>query len=261
MWQINDEPLHSRLLIGSALYPSPALMQQAITASASQVVTVSLRRETSVKTAGEGFWSLLKSLPIRVLPNTAGCLTAREAINTALLARELFGTHWVKLEVIGGEYHLQPEVFGLVEAARELVAQDFTVLPYCTEDLGVCEQLLAVGCQVLMPWAAPIGSARGPMNPYGLRMLREYFPGVTMIVDAGLGTPSHACQVMEMGFDAVLLNSAIALADDPVRMAAAFRDAVRAGRSAREAGLMTPRDMASPSTPVIGRPFADEGEW
>jgi thiazole synthase len=190
-----------------------------------------------------------------VLPNTAGCRTAKEAVATAEMARELFGTPWIKLEVIANDDTLQPEVFGLVEAAGILSAQGFQVLPYTTEDLSVAERLVGAGCTVLMPWAAPIGSARGLINREGLKTLRAYFPDTVLIVDAGIGAPSQAAEAMELGYDAVLLNTAVAKAGDPMTMAAAFARAIEAGRLGFEAGLIEPRDMASPSTPVAGTPF------
>jgi len=255
MLKIYGEEIASRLLIGTALYPSPAIMQEAIRASGANVVTVSLRRETAGGKTGDGFWSLIRELNAKVLPNTAGCRSPKEAIATAQLARELFETSWVKLEVIGDDETLQPDVIGLVEAARELSRDGFKVLPYCTEDLTVAGRLIDAGCEVIMPWASPIGSARGIVNAQALKTLRARFPNVPMIVDAGLGAPSHAAQAMELGFDAVLLNTAVAKADDPAGMAKAFRLAVEAGRAGFEAGLMEPRDLASPSTPVVGTPF------
>jgi thiazole synthase len=172
---------------------------------------------------------------------------------TAKMARELFATDWIKLEVIGNHDTLQPDVFGLVEAARILVSEGFQVFPYTTDDLVVAERLLEAGCQVLMPWCAPIGSAAGPLNPVALRSIRAHFPDVPLIVDAGIGRPSHATAVMELGFDAVLLNTAVAGAGDPVLMAGAFCAAIEAGRKAFEAGVLEPRDVAVPSTPVIGK--------
>ena len=223
--------------------------------AAAEMVTVSLRRESARTRAGQGFWELIEELGVRVLPNTAGCRTAKEAVATAEMARELFGTAWIKLEVIANDDTLQPDLFGLVEATAVLVDEGFKVLPYTTEDLSAAEKLVAAGCSVLMPWAAPIGSARGLINREGLRSLRAYFPDTTLIVDAGLGAPSHAAEAMELGYDAVLLNTAVAKAVDPVGMAGAFARAVEAGRQGYEAGLMEPRDMASPSTPVAGTPF------
>jgi thiazole synthase len=245
----------SRLLIGTALYPSPAVMQQAIRASGAEIVTVSLRREAAGGNAGNAFWSLIRELGVTVLPNTAGCRTVREAVTTAKLARELFGTSWIKLEVIADDETLQPDVVGLVEAAAILVKDGFEVFPYCTEDLSTALRLADAGCRVVMPWAAPIGSARGLVNADALRLLRARLPDVTLVVDAGLGAPSHAAHAMELGYDAVLLNTAIAKAGDPAAMADAFRRGVEAGRAAYDAGLMGPRDFASPSTPVVGTPF------
>src|SRR5580700_8033961 len=243
----------SRLLVGSALYPSPAIMQAAIRASGAGIVTVSLRREAAGGKTGDAFWSLIRELDVAVLPNTAGCRSVREAVTTAKLARELFGTPWIKLEVIADNDTLQPDVVGLVEAASILIKDGFEVFPYCTEDLSVAMRLVDAGCRVVMPWAAPIGSAKGITNRDALKLLRDRLPDITLVVDAGLGAPSHAAQAL--GYDAVLLNTAIAKAADPVAMANAFRLGVEAGRTAREAGLMEARDFASPSTPVVGTPF------
>ena len=247
--------LGSRMLLGTAQYPSPQVLTDAIKAAGVAVVTVSLRREAARARGGERFWDMIRSLGVRVLPNTAGCRTPKEAITTAQMARELFGTDWIKLEVIANDDTLQPDLFGLVEAADTLTRDGFKVFPYTTEDLGAAERLLAAGCELLMPWGAPIGTGRGLANPYALRTMRNYFPGVPLVVDAGMGAPSHAAQAMEMGYDAVLLNTAVAKAADPIAMARAFSLAVEAGRSAFEAGLMEARDMASPSTPVAGTPF------
>ncbi len=255
MWQLADRTLDSRLLIGSALYPSPQVMQDAIRASGAQVVTLSLRRQSPGAGGGSDFWNRLQELDINLLPNTAGCHSVKAAVTTAQMARELFGTRWVKLEVIGDDYNLQPDPFGLLEAARELLGQGFEVFPYCTDDLVLCERLVEAGCRILMPWGSPIGTGRGLINPYALRTLRARLPDITLIVDAGIGTPSHAARAMEMGFDAVLLNTAVARAEDPVRMAEAFRHGVAAGRLAWEAGAMAERDSAAPSTPVVGTPF------
>ncbi len=253
-----DTRFYSRLLLGTARYPSPAILNSSISAAQTQIVTVSLRREAGGSRAGESFWALIRESGARVLPNTAGCRTVKEAVTTAQMAREVFSTDWIKLEIIGDEDTLHPDAFALVEAARILVEQGFQVFPYMTEDLVVAEKLLESGCRVLMPWAAPIGSGRGINNLFGLRALRAHFPQTPLIVDAGLGAPSHAAAVMEMGYDAVLLNTAISRAGDPAVMARAFALGVAAGRAAYLAKPMTPRDFAQPSTPVIGRAF-DEG--
>ena len=255
MLELYETALASRLLLGTARYPSPAVLSAAVRSAGAEVVTVALRRESAAERAGEGFWRLIRELKVRVLPNTAGCHSVKEAITTAHMAREVFGTPWIKLEVIGEDDTLQPDVFGLVESARLLSAEGFQVFPYTTEDLVVAERLLEAGCRVLMPWGAPIGSGRGLNNRFGLRALRAHFPSVPLIIDAGLGLPSHAAQALEMGFDAVLVNSAVAQARDPANMAEAFARAVAAGRQAHEAGPMEPRDLAVPSTPVLGTAF------
>ena len=247
--------LASPLMLGTARFASPALLRDAVAASRAAVVTVSLRRESAAERSGQGFWNLVRELGVRVLPNTAGCRTVQEAITTAHMAREIFATNWIKLEVIGEEDTLAPDVFGLVEAARVLSDEGFEVFPYTTEDLVVADKLLASGCRVLMPWGAPIGSGRGLNNVFGLRALRAHFPDVPLVIDAGLGVPSHAAQAMELGYDAVLINTAVSQADDPVQMAKAFALAVDAGRLAYRSGPMEPRDMASPSTPVVGTAF------
>jgi thiazole synthase len=247
--------LTSRLLLGTAQYPSPAILAEAVRRSGTEVVTVSLRRESGSERAGQSFWSLIRDLGVRMLPNTAGCHSAREAITTAQMAREVFETNWIKLEVIGNHDTLQPDVFGLVEAAASLAADGFEVFPYTTEDLVVGERLLDAGCRVLMPWGAPIGSGRGLNNLYGLRAMRAHFPAVPLVIDAGIGLPSQAAQAMELGYDAILLNTAVARAGDPPAMAAAFGQAIAAGRAAFLADPMPPRDMAEPSTPVLGQAF------
>ncbi|QNN45413.1 thiazole synthase [Thermomonas brevis] len=251
--RVYDVELASRLWLGTSRYPSPAVLAEVVRGAGCDLVTVSLRRESAAQRAGQDFWALVGGLGVRVLPNTAGCHTVKEAVATAHMAREVFGTTWIKLEVIGEGELLQPEVFGLVEAARILGEDGFRVFPYTTADLGVAERLLDAGCRVLMPWGAPIGSGRGLVDPFALRALRARFPSVPMVVDAGLGLPSHAAAAMELGFDAVLANTAVALAADPARMAAAFADAVRAGHAAHAAGPMPPRDFAEPSTPVVGQ--------
>ncbi|MFA5539868.1 MAG: thiazole synthase, partial [Gemmobacter sp.] len=229
---------------------SPAVMKRAFRASGAEVATVSLRREAG---GGQAFWRIVRDMGVRVLPNTAGCYSAREAVTTAHMARELFETNWIKLEVIGHADTLQPDPFGLVEAAEILAAEGFEIFPYTTEDQVVARRLVDAGCRVLMPWGAPIGSGLGLNNRYGLRTLRAAFPDIPLVVDAGLGLPSHAAEAMELGCDAVLLNTAVAQAGDPVAMAEAFALAARAGRIAAGAGPMVPRDMAQPSTPVIGK--------
>jgi len=253
------QALPSRLMLGTARYPSPAILEQAVARAQPCLLTVSLRRQGALgPEASQGFWALLQKLGIPVLPNTAGCHSLQEVIATAEMAREVFGTDWIKLELIGDDYTLQPDPVQLPAAAAELVRRGFKVLPYSTDDLVLCQRLLDAGCEVVMPWAAPIGTGKGPLNPYNLRLLRERIEA-PLVVDAGLGLPSHACQVMEWGFDGVLLNTAVALARDPVAMAEAFAEAVRSGRRAYLAGAMTPQETAQPSTPVLGTPFWHQG--
>jgi thiazole synthase len=250
------QTFHSRLLLGTSRYPSPAVLQAAVRRGAPAMLTASLRRQTGAAAAeaSQGFWQLLQELAVPVLPNTAGCHTVQEAITTAEMAREVFETDWIKLELIGDADTLQPDTVHLPAAAEHLVRAGFKVLPYCTEDLVLCRRLVDVGCQAVMPWAAPIGTGQGPVNPFAMRTLRERLQ-VPLIVDAGLGRPSHACTVMEWGYDAVLLNTAVALAQDPVAMAGAFASAVHAGRTAYLAGTMSAQDAAQASTPMLGTPF------
>jgi len=257
------ESFASRLLLGTSRYESPAQLAAAIRAADPALLTVSVRRQLpgghpSLQDTGKSFWDLLRNTGRKILPNTAGCHTAREAVNTASMARELFQTNFIKLEVIGDEVNLQPDPFGLVDAARELVKLGFQVLPYCTEDWVLCRRLMDAGCEVLMPWAAPIGTGQGPRNQRALRELRERAPEIPLIVDAGIGLPSHACQVMEWGFDGVLLNTAVSRSLDPVRMAGAFAEAIKGGRNAFLAGPMIVQEKAVSSTPEIGRPFTPE---
>ena len=253
--RIDGVDLDSRFFLGTAGYESPAVLQQAIQAADTRLITVGLKR--TLQAGDNGFvaqaLACARAQGARLLPNTAGCHSAAEAVALAQMARELYGTHWIKLEVIGDDHTLQPDPLELLAAARTLVREGFTVFPYCTEDLVLGRRLLEdAGCALLMPWGAPIGSGQGLLNLHGLRSLRERLPDAVLVVDAGLGAPSQAAQALELGFDAVLLNSAVAQARDPVRMAAAFRDAVRAGRQAYRAGLMAPQDFAVPSTPVGG---------
>jgi thiazole synthase len=254
------ESFASRLLLGTSRYPSPQVLENAVQASNPAMITVSLRRQgTSTTEAHSGFWELLKKMAVPVLPNTAGCHSPQEVITTAQMAREVFETDWIKLELIGDDYTLQPDTLRLVETAQTLIKDGFKVLPYCTEDLILCQRLVDVGCQAVMPWAAPIGTGQGPLNPYAMQLLRDRLK-VPLLVDAGLGLPSHACTVMEWGFDGVLLNTAVALAEDPVVMAKAFAMAVDAGRAAYLSGAMKPQESAQASTPLVGTPFWHHSE-
>lgn len=260
--QLYGTTFPSRLLLGTARYSAPDVLQACVNQAQPAMLTASLRRQTATQSSASaiasntpnGFWPLLQKMGVPILPNTAGCHSVQEAITTAHMARELFATPWIKLELIGDDYTLQPDMLQLIQAAEQLVRDGFWVLPYCTDDLVLCQRLLDVGCQALMPWAAPIGTGKGPINPYALRVLRDRIHA-PLIVDAGLGLPSHACQVMEWGFDGVLLNTAVALAQNPVAMAQAFAAATHAGRLAFLAGAMRPQEHAQASTPVLGTPF------
>ncbi len=254
-WEIYSVPLQSRFLIGSAQYPSPLVLRNAVEKSGAQVITVSLRRQTPERQGGNRFWDELRTLGIHILPNTAGCHSVEEAVALAQMSRELFLTNWIKLEVIGDDYNLQPDPLKLVKAAERLIALDFNVFPYCTDDLVLCRTLAEAGCEVVMPWGAPIGTGQGLNNPYSLATIRDRLPETKLIIDAGIGKPSDACQAMEMGYDGVLLNTAVAKAMDPVRMADSFRGAITAGRLAFQAGVIHKRQSASPSTPTVGMPF------
>ncbi|NHN38151.1 thiazole synthase [Pseudomaricurvus alcaniphilus] len=254
-WTVYGQTLHSRLLLGTALYPSPAVMAAAIEASGAEVITVSLRRQAPASGGGNNLWDMIRQLGKQLLPNTAGCRNAREAIALAHMSRELFATDWIKLEVIGDDYNLQPDPFELLKAAEQLRRDGFAVFPYCTDDLVLCQRLVDVGCEVLMPWGAPIGTGLGLLNPYALATLQHRLPEVPKIIDAGLGRPSHACQAMEAGATAVLLNTAVAQAAQPVSMAEGFKLAVAAGRAGFCSGAISARPTANPSTPVTGTPF------
>jgi len=254
-WTLYGKTFTSRFLIGTALYPSPQIMRDAITESGAEIVTVSLRRQAPEQGGGNTIWDFIRSLDLALLPNTAGCRTAKEAVTLAQMSREIFQTNWVKLEVIGDDYNLQPDPFGTLEAAAQLTRLGFNVFPYCTDDLVLCQRLRDAGCEVLMPWGAPIGTGRGLINPYALQAIRERIPDLPLIVDAGIGKPSHAVQALELGYDGVLLNTAVAQAADPVLMARAFREAIAAGRNSHRAGAMPERQTAQPSTPTVGMPF------
>ena len=226
--KLYGQSFSTRMLLGTARYESPKALVEAIDVADPAMVTVAIRKQIQGGLrAGQSFWDILRNTKRTLLPNTAGCYTVKEAVNTALMARELFQTDFLKLEVIGDDQNFQPDPFGLVEAATELVKQGFRILPYCTDDFVLCRRLLDAGCEVLMPWAAPIGTGQGPRNPKALRELRDRLADIPLIVDAGLGLPSHACQVMEWGFDGVLVNTAVSRAIDPVAMARAFANATK----------------------------------
>jgi len=253
--QVAGVGLGSRLFLGTARYPSPSVLAAAVQAAQVEVLTVSLRRLSPESQAGQAWWQRIQALGRHLLPNTAGCHSASEAVTLALMAREIFGTHWIKLEVIGDDYTLQPDPWDTVTAAQTLVREGFAVFAYTTDDLVTALKLRDAGVAAIMPWAAPIGTGAGPRNLPALRTLRERLPDSVLVVDAGIGAPHHAAQVMELGYDAVLVNTAVAEAGDPVAMAHAFALAVQSGRLAYRALPMRQRDVAQASTPMVGVPF------
>ncbi len=248
--KIADVALGSRLILGTGGAPSLDVLERAIVASGTEVVTVALRRIDP--TASGSVLDVLGRTGVRVLPNTAGCFTADEAVRTARLAREAFGTDWVKLEVIGDEDTLLPDPVELLEAAAQLVGDGFVVLPYTNDDPVLGARLADAGCAAVMPLGSPIGSGLGIRNPHNLELLRDRVE-VPVILDAGIGTASDAALAMELGCDGVLLASAVTRARDPERMAAAMRHAVEAGWLAAHAGRIPSRRFARASTPTAGR--------
>ncbi len=246
----------SRFLLGTAGYASPKILLNTVINSHSQILTVGLKRQITYEQNKTNAWiDVVNSSKCKILPNTAGCKTAKEAVVLAQMSRELFGTNWVKLEVVGDEYTLQPDCFELVDATKKLAGMGFDVFAFCTEDLIAANRLMSEGCKVLMPWGSPIGSGQGLKNPEKLIRMRERFPDVKLIIDAGIGAPSHASFAMELGFDAVLLNSAISQSVAPEKMVVAFRDAIVAGRQAFKSGLIKPQNFAIASTIIGERHF------
>jgi len=248
---LGGEKFESRLLLGTGGVPSLEVLEQVIAASGTQVVTIALRRVEAA--AGAPLVAVLEKAGVRLLPNTAGCMTAREAVLTAQLAREAFETNWVKLEVIGDDRTLLPDPVELLDAAERLVADGFTVLPYTNDDPITARRLADVGCAAVMPAGAPIGSGLGIRNPHNIALIREAVT-VPVVLDAGIGTASDAALAMELGCDAVLIASAVTRARSPELMAEAMRDAVRAGRAAYRAGRIPRRWHAEASTPIAGFP-------
>ena len=253
VWEIGGLRLRSRVLLGTSRYPSLQSLLDSVEASGTELVTVGVRRVDLGESGGATLLGSLRERGLHLLPNTAGCFTAREAVLTAQLAREALETDRIKLEVIGDDETLYPDAVELVQAAGELVADGFRVFAYCGDDPVTARRLADLGCEAVMPLGAPIGSGMGLTNPYALRMLREILPDVPLVVDAGIGTASDAALAMELGYDGILLNTAVAGAERPPQMAAAMRHAVEAGRLARLAGRIPRRLYAEASTPEEGR--------
>ena len=249
--QLAGESYGSRLIMGSARYPNHDILLKALRAGGTELVTAAIRRVNLDDPTGENLVSLLRKENFRLLPNTAGCYTVRDAVLTAELAREALETDLIKLEIIADEDTLYPDAEKVIEGARTLVEKGFQVMPYCTDDPIVCRKLEDLGCVAVMPLGAPIGSGMGILNPYNISLIREQVR-VPLIVDAGVGTASDVAIAMESGCDGVLLNSAVAQARDPVLMAQAMRQALGAGRKARLAGRIPRKYYATPSSPVEG---------
>lgn len=247
---ISGRQLSSALFLGTGGLPSLTSLRAILDAARPGLVTVSIRRTSS--TAEGGLLDILRASGIRLLPNTAGCLSAREAVLTAELAREALGTDWIKLEVIGDEVSLLPDAIGLLEAAETLVSRGFTVLPYTTDDPVLARRLEDAGCAAVMPLGSPIGSGLGVLNPHAIEAVVAAV-SVPVVLDAGVGTASDAALAMELGCSAVLAATAITRADDPVMMAAALRLSVEAGTLARSAGRIPRRAIARASSPRAGR--------
>jgi thiazole synthase len=255
---IAERTFHSRLIVGTGKYSSHAVMADAHTASGTGMVTVAVRRVNLTDRTKESLLDFIDQSRIFLLPNTAGCYTADEAIRTARLGREVGLSNWVKLEVIGDERTLYPDNVALLEATRVLVKEGFVVLPYTNDDPVVCRKLEEAGAAAVMPLGAPIGSGLGIQNPNNIRIIKEQ-ARVPVIVDAGVGTASDAAIAMELGADGVLMNTAIALAQDPVAMATAMKLAVEAGRLAFRAGRIPKKPYASASSPAEGMIAAGAG--
>src|SRR5215471_6553110 len=251
-FSIAGREFRSRLIVGTGKYRSFQQMKRCHEVSGAECVTVAVRRVNLTDRTKESLLDYIDRTKIFILPNTAGCYTADDAVRTALLGREVGLSNWIKLEVIGDEKTLFPDNAGLLEATRALVKEGFVVLPYTNDDVVNARRLIDAGAAAVMPLAAPIGSGLGVQNPYNLRILREMITEVPLIVDAGVGTASDAAIAMELGADGVLMNTAIAAAEDPVRMARAMRLAIEAGRLAYEAGRIPKKLYASASSPLVG---------
>ena len=253
---IYNQKFNNRLFMGTAYYTSLDTMKKSIEVAKPSMITASIKRQTIQNTEyAKEFWKYIQELNISILPNTAGCTSVEEVIKTAYMAKEIFDTNWIKLELIGDDLTLYPNNLKLIEATKILLENNFKVMPYCTEDLIICKKLVDLGCDVIMPWAAPIGTGLGPVNEYGLKNLRKFLPNIKIIIDAGIGLPSHVVKLMEFGIDGVLLNTAIAKSCDPIKMAKAMSFAIQSGRLAYEAIPMEQAKEFNFSSIEIHKPF------
>ncbi|MDX2129538.1 MAG: thiazole synthase [Chloroherpetonaceae bacterium] len=249
---IADKSFRSRLLMGTSRFPNPQTMLESLEASGAEIVTLAVRRIELKDRSEESLIHYLESNKYFFLPNTAGCFTAKEAILTAELAREALETNWIKLEVIGDDETLFPDVVELLKAASALVQKNFIVMAYCNDDVIICKKLRDIGCASVMPLGSPIGSGMGIRNPYNMQIIREQITDIPLIVDAGIGTASDAALAMELGYDGVLLNTAVSQAKHPIKMARSMRYAVESGRLSFEAGRIPKKLYATASSPVEG---------
>jgi len=248
---IAGKSFKSRLILGTSRYPNPQVMMESLEASGTEMVTVAIRRMDLKSDSAENIMKFLNEKNYFLLPNTAGCYTAKEAILTAELAREALGTNWIKLEVLGDDETLFPDIPELLKAAETLLEKDFIVLPYTNDDPITCKKLSDMGCAAVMPLGAPIGSGMGIRNPYNLQIIREQID-IPLIVDAGVGTASDVAVALELGVDGILLNTAVAQAKHPVQMATAIKHAALAGRMAFGAGRIPKKLYATASSPTDG---------
>lgn len=252
---LSNREFSNRMIIGTSGYSSLQELDSILELAKIEIVTVSLRRQIANNNKQNDFFNFINQKNLAILPNTASCRNVKEVVTIAQMSREIFKTNWIKVETIGNEYTLHPDVTLLLEATEILLREGFEVFPYTTDDPVIAEKLINYGCKIIMPLASPIGSGQGLLNKYNLRILREQFPETILIVDAGIGAPSQAMEAMELGFDAILLNTAVYASSNPPLMAQAFYKAINGGYMAHSAGLMKSRDFAVCSTPNIGVPF------
>ena len=245
--------LKSNIILGSSRYPSPQVFQNCIKRTGTEMITVAVRR---LVPGSEDFLKIIKKTKCHILPNTAGCFSVKEAVATAEMARELFKTNLIKLEVIENKKTLKPSMRGTIKATEKLIDKGFKVLPYITDNLNFAKEMKSLGCEVIMPWGSHIGSGRGLDNLSKLRIIREEIPDKTLIIDAGIGRISHICQVMELGFDGVLLNSAVVSSKSPEKFAEALSLGMKAVQTSIKAGPMEQRAFATASTGNKGKPFS-----
>ncbi len=251
--QIYDLKLKNNIILGSSKYPSPKVFLKCVKNIKTEMITVALRK---IGDKPEKFYKTLSKTNCKILPITAGCFNEKEAINTALMCRDIFETNFIKLEVIENKRNLAPSVKGTIKASEKLLKLGFKVLPYATDDLNFAKQLVKVGCKVVMPWGSPIGTGQGLVNIDKLKKIRKSLPKTTLIVDAGIGKVSHACQVIEIGYDGILLNSAVALSKNPPKFAESIYNGVSSAIESIKAGPIPESKKPIPSTSFKGIAFS-----